>query len=1127
MNDPNTILHKTTVQRHVREDGDYSGYLDALGDAWDALATQPITADTLTEAVCYALVHARLRSIAGSLHTSVVRRAVALEIWTRPFAMSLIELTLSIHVESRKPTEPEHADAHTLMDWLRHPPESPEQQESLAKRWYDRQMFGEQSSLEVATEVIDRVLAGKVERNDTSTLASVRFNLPDDLLPRLYEAVRRFERINPDLLTVLVFLAKREVAPLDEVVDAMAVQLRGQNRWFQMPRALEDLCPLLNEAQMRQLYEASMDNPLRRARIEIITLLAPFLPSVLRETALHYAVGMVLQLGEDDNAFSLMANLIPHLEGDLLDYAAKSLTSLPIDTRFNGGLDALAEVLPQLPPDIQPHFLNDEVCELALENAHEALLGGLLSMLNDAARKQLLAQAFDLPLEADTQRRSHHPVGPAALLALIPHLEEPTLRQRVIDAACEQTVQLANVGSGFEYIYSPVAEVAAQLAEYLEGEQRSRVMRRGVEGALALPFYHHLDSTPRRNVLGSLARNLPADIVRELLSAAFMPRSVWDEALLTTLSPYIDPGAVEDLLRGPIEQALHSTDRSTSGDFDLAKQIEAFAPHLTGKALRWALELTLTMRASFGGSYSRAQTLTALAPHLSPDLLHYTLDLLHMIDTDPDAWDQQCIAIRGDTNKPSHGDDMGWGDEYNDTCIVLAPYCTTPDLRDRMRAAITNIQQKLMMAEALAALLLNIPPEEQADVAEAVLDLILDPEHIAGEHHWHMNRREIKPMERVAPYLSPTMQARAVQELTLPRSDDAPARNRNEDVAVGYLIDLLPHLIGALREQAQDFAYQEYQVKESHWAEQVLVRLAPYLDPATCDAALTDIFEHARERDRQSLFRAVFPGLSAAGQSRLLNHLLGRSSGFTAHTVLKDKVGQLAPENVYQLTTFLLEIESDEGFSADVPPSPPNQQQRGILPRVARRETPQAPSQLYRALLLEEVLPIMPPDLVDMAHRELFRLLPSQRAKLLVLFAEQHIADPAARLAILKQALDDALDGKYSPSDTLSLITWTPDITAVAIERFAAIEKPLDRAQMLGHVLSLAADPSAVAEAMRAALFEHLRPTDIHRPTPSAFPVLKDRSLCVEPLFTADGLRRIAMTITAVNERWSWPIGQD
>lgn len=1084
---PKAVLNEATIQDTVRQTGSYQPYLQALDAAWAALAAQPLDGSALAEAVCYTLARARLVKIASALHPALVRRAVELRLWTRDYARSLAALMPSEEIARASLLE---IQRNLLLQWL-----NQDSDETYAALEPDLSFLDppQRRSDEPVEASLQRIIGNyghdedktrpdlpeqepiTPNRWDHLELLSLIPHLPEHTFKQAYAFVRRLAP-SVERAELLTALAERGAAPVSEALESVEQRLMDDAAAFH-PRALRGLYPLLTVGQQRRLLDLARRSSKRDVGIALIAELAPHLEDDLREEALHFAFGSLLMLPSGDYARSnALYQLMPLLRGDLLRQAVEVvLAESDLSNPYEAGINLLVAAVPNLPATLRRKVL-DSIRHLALMTSNQTALAALMQELAPEERRAVLDEALELPVENKfNMQRSHDPLAPKTLAYLIPYLEGAD-RARAIEAAYEMALTLPDVGGGFEYIYSPIAEAVAELAPYLEGARLHEALNRGLQAALSLPETHHMDSRPRALALAGLADHLPPDLLQPLLDRAFAPTSVWNEKLLANLLPYVPAQQQATLLHRLIDKGL-ADDRDPQGrSFWLAGLLEEAAPFLQGEALGRALTITLEMSPSFGGSYSRGQTLTALAASLTPTMLHEALDRL--------------AEIR--VSHP-HGQRM-----YDEACAVLAPCCRTSDLIERLAEAAGFIESDDFRAQTLAALVPQLLVDEQRPLLEAVLDVAGKTRPAPGAGRL---RQPTAPasLRLIAPYLTGDLAARALN-IALGHDD--------VEFQADALIALLPYLAPAARQTASTQALDATFEASSVYRARRLAEIAPELTAQQCDQTLDRILENPDAILIKDHLISIAPYLTDAGLSRLLEATLGIVDAFTLWKLLDKVAPILRGANLRRVVDFLLAAPFDDDF----------------VWRGERSTAPRRSDDYFRgrilALLISHLEPAMRAPVAE-AIQQLRN--PLGRAQSLAAFANHQLKAGPEKRSIVEAALRAAMQIPHEGEQISALegFEWDPATTTSAIALAQTIADPLRRARILARLLPHALDAAPVTAAVQTAVFEYLRPGN--GKAPGFLPVCEDPLLCKTPIFSEDGLARIARLMSAIFEEWQWP----
>lgn len=1071
------------MRQAVQQEGSYRGYSQRLQEAWGRLAQQPNDAERLVTAIGYRMIQFRLVGIASRPYPELVRRAVELGLWSREYAASLVSVLPAPYQSG------EARAVEGLRAWLEQGDEAPARAAARPLQRLGSQPSHPSLMKQSESDTLERILAGEARQNDHWQLVLAFNSLPDDELPRVLTVARDLEVGNVHRANLLAGLAQREAAPVQEAFQSVREALRQQEALAQVIKALEKLCPLLSPEQLDELVDVAQQIHERPYSIEALTALVAHLQPQAREDALHFALGSLMMVHSGDRSVPrLLGRLLPLLRGDLLRQGVEILLgySQQEESSLFVKLDLLVEIVPKLPPEVRPKVI-EHMRHAALVRSHAEAIRIVLQETPSEEHAAILEEALTLPVERDTstlftdehRARSHHPVAPKTLLRMIPYLQGAH-RQRAIDAAYATTLRLEDVGGGFEYIYSPIAEVVAELAPYLEGERLHEALRRGVQGALRLPEFHHLDSRPRKDALSALAEYLPADLLQPLLDRAKQPHSILQGDLLKNLIDYVPSEQRKEHLRYVLNQRLTDDRDPQSRQFWLAGRLEEVAPYLEGDLLQEALDITLGLSPRFHGSHSRAGALVALAPSLTPEMLLHAFDKL-------------------DALRAEGADAQG----YYEALALLAAYCTTPELIARARAAIEQLEAQWQRIAPLAALVPRLPAEERPAAIDSLLDIMSETRLLIRRNY--RDRHYPTPIATIAPYLGEAQRQRAMAIILA---------QENAEVRADALLDMLPDHpdLPAIREEAMRAIFQASTVER----EQKLAALMPYLTDEQRDHVLDRILSKPDEIGIRNHLAGVAAHLTQDGMARLLDFSLGTRDAHHTNNLVQRLAPNLRGENLRRVVDFLMATRYDDDFGMD-PLSGP------LAKRTAQMRGNQQRS-YYRGKLFTAIIPFLEPSMLGSVRESILEMNDALgRATALATFVQHHVQDEAQAAPLLDVALRAAMEipNEKEQLEALDTFEWNMTTTATALERFQQIEQPLRRARLLARLLPRATEPEPVIAAIRAALFEVLR-TDDDAPRPRMWDMLADARLVTPPILPEEQLREIVRLMKAIYEEWRW-----
>lgn len=849
--------------------------------------------------------------------------------------------------------------------------------------------------------------------------------------------------------------------------------------------------PQFTDEQAREQFQTIMAGEIGEREADLLIDLFPYLDSAGRKKAMSKIFASILMKYTSyiNGAFQRICDLLPRFRHELLDTAVTMLINkddLPNLTHLDL-LDHVPEIYPRVSLEVQRRLL-DYVREPALLRPDPDIIELLMQTYDDEQKQALLETAINLPVTDhnaySSNRSNYQPVAPRALICLIPYFEGSD-RQRVIDSAYEMTLTLADVGHGFEYIYSPIAEIVAELAPYLEGEQWQRAMERGITGALTLPEFHHMGSRPRFNTLQLLAPLMDADQVKALLGRFFQPETVWDTQWMDCLFAYVESDKRQSILRQIIEKADRAESDPQSQEFNLAGTLTQIARHLEGEVAQEAIDLALGLNTRFGGSYSRAGTLAAIASHISQEWLAYMLDQLD-----------------GMLAQPDHQHDATYknSEVFGFTLAVIAPYLKAPDLIARARTMADAITRPLSNRTlTLSALVPNCEANLRPELID---DVLAGMRRGDAPRNYENHDRPRSPLTAMVPFLDASQFDEAFD---IALSDEKPT------VRLTYWVDLFPYLKGNRRDQAlatvrEDLSSKTYDTFRNF----IIAKFAPHLtedeNDTLFDLVVTDDTETSWTTSQFIEKHIAF--ISDNRLSSLLDGAFGHYRANQLTSLIKACAPKLTGDNLRRIVDFLLEHRTDADFA--------EQPKTGVMARMQTNPD----NDYFRGKMFSSIIPYLETDQLEPVRSAIHQMVnPLSIATCHAKFVAHHVAD-ASGLGMIEQALQAVPQIAHEGErlEALESFDWDELTLSTATYEFSQIDDPLLKARLVAHVLPYLTDPQPTTSEIQRAIIAYLRSD----PSASVYVICADVRLCTSQIFGARGLQKIADDMTQIYEEWTW-----
>lgn len=1031
------ILTESTLHQYLEQYGNYDGYLRVLQSEVERLADVPTDADTLAEMIGLKLARGRLVGIARRINPKVVHRAVELGVWTSHYAESLMTLV-----------------------------------------GIDLSNLDADDSINVTTEGLDNLLKNYLNQKNNYILLQAIPNLSISDLDRVYAVLKDSDAEIP--IEFQIALVERDVMASEVILNTILGHIQTQTTG-KINAYLANACSLLSEKQILDLYAIASTHDNLGQTIDIIVELMPYLNDMLRSQAggiaFDHLKSTLVNATFKYQQLGLLANLILHLEGGILHQVVEFLISQE-DLRTS----SLSQLLPNLAQVINKVDLDSRqriityVVNHVLSLPHRESIEHLMSEMTPSERRALFEQALTLPIENSSdypRQRNHNPVAPKALIYMLPYLNEVDKAQ-AISTAYEMTLTLEDLGGGFEYIYSPIAEVVTELAPYLEGEQLQQIMQRGLHGALSLPEHHHMGSRPRLYAINKLAPYFLANQIQVLIDRAFQPISLWDEKWLENFADYMSPETRQTVLIRRLEQADKAENDPNSRDFNLAGVITRNARFFSDESLQRALDLALELSSSFSGTYSRSKTLLALAPSLTESLLEYVLSKLSVIRDDPNIQD----------------------DVHDDTLVTLAPFFHTQKLLEQIQNASQHVTYEHKRLQALSALVPHYLGDEQSTLINQIIESMNQLDNLPAQDSIH--KTQVSIIQPLASYL--------VESQTTIVVDKVLAETASL-TRLMYLLDLIPYLDRIANEVAFDQAIDDLFDVSPYNRSTILVNLLPYLTQQDCDDILNRMLDEDDVQKNTKQFEFLSAYLSESGFSELLDVCLGGIDAFSLYQVLTTTERHFTGDNLQRLVDFLLDKQYDQGF-VDKP-------QTGLRARIGSNE----PNDYYRGFILTAIIPYLEPAQLEPIRQTIQQLInPLSRATTIATFIKHHLQNDSSRLGLLEIALEAVtnIPNYQEQMSAIDSFVWDTLTIEIAIKQDGNVEDLFYRSRLLAYIVSLVPDNHMLVEEVQQTLLNSLQSGG------SIYEICTDSMLCTPPIFTPVSLQKIVKYVTAVYEEWEW-----
>jgi hypothetical protein len=459
--------------------------------------------------------------------------------------------------------------------------------------------------LRAAREALEAVRSLESGEFRASHLAKLAPHLPPDVLREAIDAAQAIDDHEPRALLLVELATAGAVPPDGTFDDALAVARRQRNARDRMA-LIGELVPLLPARLLEEALAAlTADGSDDSGTAEVLQALAPRLPAALLPAALDRAVAIEYL----DARAAALATLGPYLPPELLDRAVEAARAIPpgahIDGRHGGGRDHRADALAALAPHLREA---SSVAREALTAAHatrwaparaEALadmLPHLPSELQPEAVRAALAALAEADMRDDHAARVLSALaasGDPDVLTASKELADPVWRAR---ALLGQSVNLAleaarEVGPGS--LDDEVAEVSllVDLADHAPEGERAAVVHDALEVVLASesPAYRFAAGPGR--LVPLLARADRERVLdRALAEARSWPDSRAKADALFAIGRLLTGPAQVDALRGAVDLALtETTERTVEGLRERLPGLEDVPRDVSDDVWRFAL----------------------------------------------------------------------------------------------------------------------------------------------------------------------------------------------------------------------------------------------------------------------------------------------------------------------------------------------------------------------------------------------------------------------------------------------------------------------------------------------------------------------------------------------------------
>lgn len=384
-----------------------------------------------------------------------------------------------------------------------------------------------------------------------------------------------------------------------------------------------ELLYTLMASSVSRLLVAAPDSPIHDSTL--IELIPHLVKTGLWPT--QRALTHTFHIVNDDYRVQALAGLVPHLPPDLLPQIIKAVTALPSES---ARLEALTQLIPQLSPDLRPHLIH-----AATTLTYPASRAKIWTRLAPYLPSDLLSQAFEDATAVTDERDCF-----SALTALAPHLPLDQ-RRRAFQHALQIAIHLSNGNySGHDSwklidladLFYPDhpdllqqllqaaaalsrnddrANVLAHLIQYLPPEQRPAISQQALQAAHAI-----YNEERKAWILGRIAQHLPSEQSQAVFQQAL-------QAALNDRSPYLRIGTLVILARllppdqrhTAFQHALDVTAVIISDIAERAERLSYLAPHLPAGLLQQALQIATAIPSN----YYRAWALIRIVQHLPPE----------------------------------------------------------------------------------------------------------------------------------------------------------------------------------------------------------------------------------------------------------------------------------------------------------------------------------------------------------------------------------------------------------------------------------------------------------------------------------------------------------------------------
>jgi len=1146
------FLDDQWLQTCLEQQGDStSGYQADLERAWAlAEALAPTDDSALVDCFRYRMILSHLRERQSTIPYILLQRAVETGLWTQARADARAGLSAPDEAEEPEPPYPPARAEDLIENMLRlnekiHPFHTLEDIEVFDPRRLAAMPQDEREQL------IDFVL--NYDYRSSAKFADI---IAKQLLPKLArhltpEDARRFEEAaehpaqQPIAFELWYTLTQSDLVEgrpgwlatsLALILDSLHTDSRSATervkRSIKTIEWLKRLLPALSEAQIEQAAAAALavKDPLQR--VELIDLLVPHLPRPSQARLLRAGLDAVGTLEDGAGSFrsrslKMLARHIdtPEMALEALEIAL-TLASDPGYGDSNRSY-VLAHLLPHLPPERQSEIFGP-LLDMALKldewrgvmsrhwDGQDSALAHLAQFMNEAQLSQALEQIRDLP---PTRRIHHeHPLAPMCLTILLPFLSGVQKQQALQDAAA-LTLDLPQISGAFEWIGSPLTEMAGALLPWLEGEARQQLATRALEVALRLPESHHIDQRPREETLNWLVPHLDAPLVQTAIDFFAVRRVGWNVQtwtmpaylpLAATFAPHCSPDQVARAFR----QTLHFTRLYASinrGDeFDTARDVMGFAPYLTGEALGEALDAALRLGGRGHGTYSLGQALEGLVPRLSVEqlraALEYTKPLAQAEMAREQAVQQAERALealppedRDETYRanPSAYTRFANHSPAGQTLALLVPYLPA-DLLAQAWEISALIPDPYRRAQSLAALAQRLQGESRQTALNRLLELV-EAHHFS--HVYNIDDPVFNPLEHAAHLMDGEILSRAV----------AAALKQRDVEALASLIPRLPDDQQAeISQRTLDITLSQDSVRR----EKRLSALGPLLSDAQVEYAFYAILSDPKE----TLHSYHLQGLAKIARTeaqafRLLEVARMQRSPHEYWTLVIPLIPNLAETPLRYLTDYLLSAEYDDMLT--IPPEPPPESPLGWLENLTDSAQAKKRSDGYRGLLLAALVPYLPADLIAPVTAAVLTLQ-EKRERFHALLALIERLPAAERSPLMRAVLEDlesiSLDVVTERRAGLAL-GLAPDLLPLFLAKLAQIPAHNIRARLLAVVADAQPDSQELIQAFRLLLLEWLR-------SKSAYAVWGEYHSLRPPLLSAPIIAAMAAVFAEV--AWDW-----